>query len=96
MAAISGELERVVQEVLAPLIEADGGELYVVRIADPEVELHLTGRFSGCAGNELVVQRVIQPLLQTVTRDVRVKVSSGPILPPTAVRVSGSHNPHQK
>ena len=87
MSPISGELERIVRTVLAPLVEADGGELYLVRIEDGEVELHLTGRFSGCAGNELVTQRVLHPALRRANPAVRLTVSSGRLIPERATRV---------
>ena len=42
------EILKVVREVVAPLVHADGGRVYVVQAAEDAVSLHLTGRFSGC------------------------------------------------
>ncbi len=90
MDPISEELEQMIRTVLAPLIEADGGKVYLVRVERDEVTLHLTGRFSGCAGNELVLQRVIQPALERIAADVTVTLSSGHLVPPAAVVVEAA------
>jgi Fe-S cluster biogenesis protein NfuA len=83
------DLQRALARVLAPLVEADQGELYLVRgAADPaEIHLHLGGRFSGCPGNALVTAHVIRPLLAAASPARRVHVTSGAILPPGAERI---------
>jgi len=58
MAAAKDEIARVVREVLAPLVRADGGDLYLVSVKETGVCLHVTGRFSGCPGNTLARRRV--------------------------------------
>lgn len=81
MAGSRDDIVRVVSEVVAPLIGADGGRVYLVR-ADPEnVVLHLAGRYSGCPGNTLTVRRIVEPAIFSVAPNAQVTVTSGSILP---------------
>ena len=81
------EIERVVREVLAPLIRADGGELFVVRVAEDAVVLHLGGRFSGCPGNTLAKRRVIEPAILAIAPRAQVTVTAGALVPKGAERL---------
>lgn len=89
-------LISTLRDVLAPLIEADGGELYVLadppesKGAVPPVRLHLGGRFAGCPGNALVSEHIIKPTLAAVTGSRDVQVSSGRLIPPGAERMRPS------
>lgn len=80
-------LERVVRDVLGPLIRADGGELYVVTLDSERVCLHLGGRFAGCPGNTLTTRRVIEPLIRSVAPTADVVVTAGTLLPNGALKV---------
>ena len=75
---------RVVREVVAPLIRADGGRLYVVHAADESLELHLAGRFAGCPGNTLATRRLIEPAILAVAPGAKVTISSGALIPKDA------------
>jgi Fe-S cluster biogenesis protein NfuA len=81
MSEVRQRVERMLAEVLAPLIRADHGELYLVEVQETYVSLHLGGRFSGCPGNTLVARRVIQPALARVLPNARVQVTSGFVVP---------------
>lgn len=72
---------KVVHQVLAPLVWADGGQIYLVRAGDDSVSLHLTGRFSGCPGNTLATRRVIEPAIFAVAPNARVTITSGALVP---------------
>lgn len=78
---------RVVREVLAPLVHADGGEIYLVSADDAGVALHLSGRFSGCPGNTLARRRVFEPLVTAAAPGATVTLTSGPLIPPGAERL---------
>jgi Fe-S cluster biogenesis protein NfuA len=75
------QILEIVREVVAPLVRADAGQLYVVSVGERSLSLHLTGRFSGCPGNTLAKRRVIEPILTTRFPDLRIEISSGPLLP---------------
>ena len=89
MAAPKDEIVRVVREVLAPLVQADGGELYLVSVDDSGVSLHLAGKFSGCPGNTLARRRVLEPLVASAVPGASVTMSTGPLVPKGAQRIEG-------
>ena len=79
--ASSSPVEGMIEEVLGPLLKADGGKVFVVECSAETVSLHLTGRFSGCPGNTLIARRVIEPAVHAVAPGARVTVTSGAIIP---------------
>jgi Fe-S cluster biogenesis protein NfuA len=88
MALAKEEIVRVVREVLAPLVRADGGDLYLVSVEDTGVSLHVTGRFSGCPGNTLARRRIFEPPLVAVAPGIAVTLTSGPLIPAGASRLA--------
>jgi len=90
MPAARDEIVRVVREILAPMIQADGGELYLVSADEGAVSLHLAGRFSGCPGNTLARRRVLEPLIAAAAPGAHLTVTSGPLVPKGAQRVTGA------
>jgi Fe-S cluster biogenesis protein NfuA len=88
MAFAKDDIQRVVREVLAPLVRADGGELYLVSLEETGVSLHVTGRFSGCPGNTLVRRRIFEPPLSAVAPGIAVTLTSGPAIPSGAERLA--------
>lgn len=81
MSEVRQRVQKVIKEVLGPLIRADHGEVYLVEAQETYVSLHLAGRFSGCPGNTLVARRVIEPALASVVPNARVQVTSGYVVP---------------
>jgi len=81
MGSPEAEILALIREVISPLVRADGGELYVVSVGERAVLLHLSGRFSGCPGNTLARRRVIEPVLLTRFPELRVEITSGPVVP---------------
>lgn len=83
-AGVREEVDRVVSEVLQPLLEADGGGIEVISVdttASPvEVVLHLTGAYRGCPGSPVVQRGVLEPVLtKALGRSVKVRLS--PVAP---------------
>jgi Fe-S cluster biogenesis protein NfuA len=84
---VSQELEavvRVIRDVIAPLIKADGGQLYLIPPGQQSIGLHLAGRYSGCPGNTLARRRVIEPALRAVAPSLEITITSGALIPPGA------------
>ncbi len=81
MGAPRDQILEIVREIVAPMIRADGGEIYLVALGERSLALHLTGRFCGCPGNTLARRRVLEPLLATRFPDLKVEITSGPLLP---------------
>lgn len=84
------ELKNALERVIAPMVESDEGELFLVEDSGKEIHLHLRGRFAGCPGNELVTEQVVRPLIHAIRPLAHVQVSSGAILPAGAVRISSA------
>ena len=59
MTATIDQLLKVCREVLAPLIRADGGEIYIVAVEANHLSIHLAGKFAGCPGTPLTVRGII-------------------------------------
>lgn len=87
MATRREEIMNVIRDVLAPLVAADGGRLYVVRAEDNQVSLHLDGRFSGCPGNEVTARRVLRPAIEAVAPGAQLTVTWGRLVPEGAICV---------
>jgi Fe-S cluster biogenesis protein NfuA len=81
MGAPRDQILEVVRDIVCPLIRADGGQIYLVSVADRALALHLTGRFSGCPGNTLAKRRVLEPLLAARFPDLKLEITSGPLIP---------------
>lgn len=79
-------LQRLLDEIVGPLVEQDAGELHVSSVSDTQLSLHLAGAFAGCPGNTLAVRRVIEPIVRARLPAVRLSVTSGALVPAGAVR----------
>lgn len=90
MAAVPQALLEVLRTVLAPLVEADGGQLYLVSADNGQVRLHLAGTCCGCPGAEATSRQVITPAVQAVAPDVQVEVTNGWLIPEGAKRVESA------
>ena len=88
MAATIDQLLKVCRDVIAPLIRADGGELYVVAVEPDHLTLHLAGVCSGCPGAVLTSRGVIEPAVHAVAPSARVVVTNGVKVPEGASIVS--------
>lgn len=86
-------LSDVMQRLVAPLVLADRGELYVVRLDREVIELHLRGRFSGCPGSPLAIREVLEPALRLAAPEAEIRISSGEVLPEGARLWSASEPP---
>jgi Fe-S cluster biogenesis protein NfuA len=81
------EILTVVREILAPMVVADGGRLYVIQADSQRVTLHLAGRFAGCPGNEVTTRRVIQPAIAAIAPQAELTVTWGRLVPAGATPV---------
>jgi Fe-S cluster biogenesis protein NfuA len=75
---VQDDVERVLAELIRPLIEADGGgvELRAVHAdkAPLEIVLVVGGSYRGCPGTPLVVKSVLEPAFaKALGCEVRVK-----------------------
>lgn len=88
MPASIDQLMKICREVIAPLIRADGGELYIVAVEPDQVTLHLAGVCAGCPGATLTKRAVIEPAVHAVAPTARVVVTNGARVPEGASLVT--------
>ena len=87
---VDDAMEQVIKalsELAAPLVKADGGELYVVSVTAEDVHLHLTGTCAGCPGATMTRERLLQPTLQGVAPKANLKVTTGWRVPDGAKKI---------
>jgi Fe-S cluster biogenesis protein NfuA len=90
MSASQEKLLKICEDILAPLIRADGGELFVVAIEPDSISLHLAGKCSGCPGATLTTSAIIEPAIRAIAPSIRVVVTSGFQVPAGAALVAQS------
>ena len=88
--AVLESVAKVCKEVLAGLIEADGGHMYLVSATVDDVHIHLSGTCAGCPGAAHTRARVIAPMIEMVVPKARLRVTTGWILPEGAVPITPS------
>lgn len=83
---------RALRDVIAPLVEGDGGVLYVVP-RENVVHLHLAGACGGCPGVRTTTQEVIEPALRAAGVRGAIEFTSGWIVPDGAERLTSADAP---
>ena len=81
------QILKMCREILAPLVKADGGEMYLVSVGPEEVHIHLAGTCAGCPGASLTRDRVLEPAVATVAPKLSLRVTTGWIVPQGSERV---------
>ena len=81
-------LLELLRTVIVPLVEIDGGELYLISAGDEEVSLHLAGTCGGCPGAGLTARGVIEPVVRSAAPKAKLHVSNGWQIPKGARRLS--------
>lgn len=83
----AAKIKEVLARIVAPLLEKDGAELYLVKTQGNEVVLHFAGSYAGGPGVAAVTKNIVLPVLKTVAPDVQVTASSGTPVPEGAERL---------
>ena len=73
--------------IVVPLVEADGGEIYLVRKTSTEMHLHLAGSCAGCPGATLTEQHLLAPVIRKFFPETKLKLTAGWIIPSGASRL---------
>ena len=79
---------RTLRQVVAPLVAADGGELYVQRAADGGVRVHLAGACAGCPGFRYTAHEIVEPAVRAAGCVGELEISAGWTIPEGAERVT--------
>ena len=75
---VQDDVERVLAELIRPLIEADGGEVELRTVETDktpvEIVLVVGGSYRGCPGTPLVAKSILEPVFaKALGRELRVK-----------------------
>ncbi len=85
--SVKEQIERVMHEVLAPLVKNDGGEMYLVRWDGDDVHVHLAGACAGCPGSAMTADNILLPAVRSVAPKARIVLTTGYRIPPNAKRL---------
>ncbi len=85
--AVERTVEKVCRDILAPLVQADGGEMYLVGSSSDDIHIHLAGVCAGCPGSALTTSTILEPILLSVAPKAKVRVTTGWIVPPGAKKM---------
>lgn len=76
--ATTAEVERVLRDLVRPVLERDGGGIELVSVAGSEVVVRLVSVCAGCPGAGYTTAAVLIPLLSTVVSGLSLKVERAP------------------
>jgi Fe-S cluster biogenesis protein NfuA len=83
---------RTLREIIAPLVEADGGVVYLVR-REGGLRVHLAGACGGCPGIRTTASDVIEPALRAAGHRGELEITAGWIIPEGAERIAAEEPP---
>jgi Fe-S cluster biogenesis protein NfuA len=69
------------RDVLAALIEADGGRMFLVSATVEDIHIHLAGTCAGCPGSTQTQTRILAPILESIVPKAKLRVTTGWIIP---------------
>jgi Fe-S cluster biogenesis protein NfuA len=78
---------KVCREVLAPLVRADGGILYLVSANADDIHIHLAGTCAGCPGAAITRDGMMEPALKPVAPKGKLRVTTGWRVPAGAEKI---------
>ena len=78
---------KLCREVLAPLIEADGGQMFLVSLTAEDIHVHLAGTCAGCPGSSFTADSIVGPALSKLTPKSKLRLTTGWRVPADAERM---------
>ena len=87
LSAAGEAVAKACREVLAALIEADGGRMFLVTASAEDIHIHLAGTCAGCPGSAQTTTRILAPTLERVLPKAKLRVTTGWIVPGGAIRL---------
>ena len=79
--------------MLAALIEADGGRMFLVTASPEDIHIHLAGSCAGCPGSAHTASKILAPALESVLPKAKLRVTTGWVVPTGALRLTPTNAP---
>lgn len=70
--ALEAKAQRLIDEVLRPLVQVDGGEIELVSVTEARMIVRLAGSYLGCPGRPFALQLVERAARQCLLPDIQV------------------------
>lgn len=70
--ALEAKARRLIDEVVRPLLQVDGGQIELVSVTEARMVVRLGGSYRGCPGRPYVLQVVEQAARQCLVQDIQV------------------------
>jgi len=75
VSAMRERVQSVVDDIIRPLVEADGGTIELVEVASESVTIRLGGAYAGCPSGPFTLRGIIEPAIRKATgRPTRVEL----------------------
>jgi Fe-S cluster biogenesis protein NfuA len=81
-------VQSVLDDIVRPLIEADGGTIELVNVTDDCVSVRLGGAYAGCPSGPFTLRGIIEPAIRKATGE-STRVELVPAVPGTAASTPG-------
>jgi Fe-S cluster biogenesis protein NfuA len=81
------QVMKTCRDLLAPLVRADGGEMYLVAATAEDIHVHLAGTCAGCPGATMTRERLLEPALRAVAPKAVLRVTTGYAVPEGAKKI---------
>ncbi len=78
------------RDLVVPLVNADGGNVYLVSMSANVVHIHLSGTCAGCPGAQMTRERLIEPVVLAVVPRATLKLTTGWRVPEGATRIESA------
>jgi Fe-S cluster biogenesis protein NfuA len=85
LTSVEEAVAKVCRDILAALIEADGGRMFLVSATVEDIHIHLAGTCAGCPGSSHTSAKILAPLLEHVAPKAKLRVTTGWIVPDGAL-----------
>jgi Fe-S cluster biogenesis protein NfuA len=71
-ASLEAKAKQLIDEVIRPLIQVDGGQIELVSVTEARMVVRLAGRYLGCPGRPFVLQIIERAARKCLVPDIQV------------------------